>query len=211
MSSVVARRRELAPGRVAGARSRCACARSRSGQRAHAAAVSRSRSEGDEPRFLDPKWSDGRAKNISLDGTAIKGAHGDADDLRRSPEWSDALPRTRRPDRRAVSALRAASSTRARTSYRPQPATGRGHVGARTTRGCTSTHSHRGPIAASASCACSATSIPWRRSRVAGRRAFEPMARRCHAGHSRRCARSGIGAAGGAARHQGADAATTII
>src|SRR5262245_54879230 len=32
--------------------------------------------EPDELRFLDPRWSDGRAKNISLDGTAIKGASG---------------------------------------------------------------------------------------------------------------------------------------
>ena len=33
-----------------------------------------------EARFLDPRWSDGRAKNISLDGAAIKGASGSTDD-----------------------------------------------------------------------------------------------------------------------------------
>ena len=31
-----------------------------------------------ERRFLSPEWSDGRAKNISLDGTRLKGARGSA-------------------------------------------------------------------------------------------------------------------------------------
>ena len=35
----------------------------------------------DEARFLDVRWSDGKAKNISLDGDAIKGAQGSAADL----------------------------------------------------------------------------------------------------------------------------------
>ena len=35
-----------------------------------------------ERRFLDTSWSDGRAKNISLDGDAIRGARGGASDLR---------------------------------------------------------------------------------------------------------------------------------
>ena len=34
-----------------------------------------------ERRFLDARWSDGRAKNISLEGAALKGARGAADDL----------------------------------------------------------------------------------------------------------------------------------
>src|SRR5690349_24807397 len=34
-----------------------------------------------EERFLDERWSDGKAKNISLERDAIKGAHGDARDL----------------------------------------------------------------------------------------------------------------------------------
>ena len=35
----------------------------------------------DEKRFLHESWSDGRAKNISYDGSALKGAQGDASDL----------------------------------------------------------------------------------------------------------------------------------
>ena len=34
-----------------------------------------------ERRFLSPEWSDGRAKNISLDGTRLKGARGSVEDL----------------------------------------------------------------------------------------------------------------------------------
>ncbi len=34
-----------------------------------------------EERFLDPAWSDGRSKNISLRGGALRGARGDAADL----------------------------------------------------------------------------------------------------------------------------------
>ena len=35
----------------------------------------------DESRFLSPQWSDGRAKNISFDGKALKGARSDYDHL----------------------------------------------------------------------------------------------------------------------------------
>src|SRR3954469_11255246 len=35
----------------------------------------------EELRFLSPAWSDGSAKNISLDGTSLKGAAGSPDDL----------------------------------------------------------------------------------------------------------------------------------
>src|SRR5438105_5337206 len=34
-----------------------------------------------ELRFLSPRWSDGRSKNISFDGDALKGARGAAGDL----------------------------------------------------------------------------------------------------------------------------------
>jgi len=79
----------------------------------------------DERRFLDVRWSDGRAKNISLDRGAIKGARGDDADL---------LALTAMVARFAAdaSALIAALFpryapylTRARTSYRPHAAAGR--------------------------------------------------------------------------------------
>ena len=35
----------------------------------------------DERRFLSPRWSDGRSKNISFDGQVLKGARGSADEL----------------------------------------------------------------------------------------------------------------------------------
>ncbi|MEP6678863.1 MAG: Kdo hydroxylase family protein [Betaproteobacteria bacterium] len=78
-----------------------------------------------ETRFLDPRWSDGRAKNISLDGAAIKGALG-------TPAEQTALARM--VARFAASATGVVAAMfpryapyrkRARTSYRPQPATGR--------------------------------------------------------------------------------------
>jgi hypothetical protein len=78
-----------------------------------------------ERRFLSAAWSDGRAKNVSLDGDRLKGAHGAAGDL---------------VDLKAMIARFAADAAdlvvtlfpryapyvkRARTSYRPQPAVGR--------------------------------------------------------------------------------------
>ena len=81
--------------------------------------------EAGETRFIDARWSDGRAKNISLDGASIKGARGAPDDLA-------ALARMIGRFAADASALVAALFpryapylTRARTSYRPQPATGR--------------------------------------------------------------------------------------
>jgi 3-deoxy-D-manno-oct-2-ulosonic acid (Kdo) hydroxylase len=78
-----------------------------------------------EQRFLDIRWSDGRAKNISLDGNAIKGAQGDAADL-------DALAAMIARFAVDASALIAAlfpryapHLKRARTSYRPHGAAGR--------------------------------------------------------------------------------------
>jgi len=83
------------------------------------------RFEPDEVRFLDPRWSDGRAKNISLDGTAIKGASGsDADRaalaqmVARFATSASGLVATLFP--RYAPYLKSA-----RTSYRPQPAAGR--------------------------------------------------------------------------------------
>ena len=62
-----------------------------------------------------------------------------------------------RAGRRALSrAMRRTSSARARATGRTAPRAAPCR-GARTTRGCTSTRFRRGPIAASASCACSAT------------------------------------------------------
>ncbi|HVO89178.1 MAG TPA: Kdo hydroxylase family protein [Casimicrobiaceae bacterium] len=79
----------------------------------------------DERRFLDTRWSDGRAKNISLERDAIKGARGSAEDLaalRRMIERfaadASALVATLFP--RYAPYLK-----RARTSFRPMPATGR--------------------------------------------------------------------------------------
>ncbi|MEO8848627.1 MAG: Kdo hydroxylase family protein [Casimicrobiaceae bacterium] len=78
-----------------------------------------------ESRFLDPRWSDGRAKNISLDRGEIRGssAHGaDRDAMRamvaRFAADASTLVATLFP--RYASHL-----TRARTSFRPQPASGR--------------------------------------------------------------------------------------
>ena len=79
----------------------------------------------EERRFLSPVWSDARAKNISLEGGAIKGARGTAKDL-------DALARM--IERFAACAgdlvtglfpRYAPYVKRARTSFRPQPAVGR--------------------------------------------------------------------------------------
>jgi hypothetical protein len=78
-----------------------------------------------ERRFLDVRWSDGRAKNISLEGDAIRGARGDAADL-------DALRAMIARFAAGASGLvsrlfpaYAAAAQRARTSFRPHPATGR--------------------------------------------------------------------------------------
>jgi hypothetical protein len=83
------------------------------------------RMEAGDARFLDARWSDGRAKNISLSGERIKGARGADGDLaalarmigRYATDASD-LVRSLFP--RYASAL-----ARARTSFRPMPAAGR--------------------------------------------------------------------------------------
>jgi len=79
----------------------------------------------DERRFLSPAWSDARAKNISLEAGALKGARGTAEEL-------DGLARM--IGRFAACAGELVSTLfpryapyvkRARTSFRPQPAVGR--------------------------------------------------------------------------------------
>src|SRR6476661_3899346 len=79
----------------------------------------------DEQRFLSPRWSDGRAKNISFDGGKLKGARGSAEELAalgrmvaRFAAEASALVTTLFP--RYAPHVR-----RARTSFRPQPAVGR--------------------------------------------------------------------------------------
>ena len=79
----------------------------------------------DEARFLSPRWADGRAKNISFDGTALKGAAGAPEDL---AALARMIARFAANAAELVSALfprYAAYVTRARTSFRPQPAVGR--------------------------------------------------------------------------------------
>ena len=79
----------------------------------------------DERRFLDIRWSDGRAKNISVDKDVIKGAVGD-------PSERAALAAVVQRFARQAGGLIAALFPRygphvrqARTSFRPHRATGR--------------------------------------------------------------------------------------
>ena len=78
-----------------------------------------------ERRFLSPDWSDGRAKNISLDGARLKGARGAAADL---AELTAMVSRFAASAAELVVTLfprYAPFVQRARTSFRPQPAVGR--------------------------------------------------------------------------------------
>jgi len=79
----------------------------------------------DEKRFLDVRWSDGRAKNISVDGDTIKGARGDAADL---AALARMIARFAADATALVASLfprYAPHLTRARTSFRPHGAAGR--------------------------------------------------------------------------------------
>ena len=81
--------------------------------------------DADETRFLDVRWSDGKAKNISLDGHAIKGARGSADEL---AALAGMVGRFATDATALVGALfprYAPHLLRARTSYRPFGAAGR--------------------------------------------------------------------------------------
>jgi hypothetical protein len=78
-----------------------------------------------ERRFLSPAWSDGRAKNINLDGTQLKGVVGTAADR---AELASMIARFAADASALVTALfprYAPYVRRARSSYRPQPAVGR--------------------------------------------------------------------------------------
>ncbi len=78
-----------------------------------------------ERRFLSPEWSDGRAKNISLEGARLKGARGSAEDL---AEMTAMVARFAQNAADLVTTLfprYAPYVQRARTSFRPQPAIGR--------------------------------------------------------------------------------------
>ncbi|HEX9276471.1 MAG TPA: Kdo hydroxylase family protein [Casimicrobiaceae bacterium] len=79
----------------------------------------------DERRFLSPAWSNDRAKNISLEGNALKGARGDPESLAALVQM---VARFAERAGELVTALfprYAPYVKRARTSYRPQPAVGR--------------------------------------------------------------------------------------
>ena len=78
-----------------------------------------------ERRFLSPEWSDGRAKNISLDGNRLKGARGSTAEL---AELTAMVARFAASAADLVVTLfprYAPFVQRARTSFRPQPAVGR--------------------------------------------------------------------------------------
>ncbi len=78
-----------------------------------------------ERRFLSPTWSDGRAKNISFDGTRIKGARGTADELAALSEMIARFAASASGLVRALFQRYALYVRSARTSFRPQPAVGR--------------------------------------------------------------------------------------
>ena len=78
-----------------------------------------------ERRFLSPAWSDGRAKNISLDSTRLRGASGTPAER---AELAAMIARFAANAAELVTALfprYAPFVARARTSYRPRPAVGR--------------------------------------------------------------------------------------
>ena len=78
-----------------------------------------------ERRFLDVRWSDGHAKNISLEGDAIKGARGEANEL---GALASMVIRFASQASTLIASLfprYAPHLKRARTSYRPHPASGR--------------------------------------------------------------------------------------
>jgi len=79
----------------------------------------------DERRFLSPRWSDDRAKNISLERDTLKGARGEPRDL---ADLAGMISRFARCAADLVGGLfprYAPYVRRARTSFRPQPAVGR--------------------------------------------------------------------------------------
>ena len=79
----------------------------------------------DELRFLDVRWSDGRAKNISVDDGAIKGATGAPDDLAALARMVGRFAADAGALVAALLPRYAPHLKRARTSYRPHAASGR--------------------------------------------------------------------------------------
>jgi len=79
----------------------------------------------EERRFLDVRWSDGKAKNISVEGGAIRGARGDAADLEALSRMITRFASDATALVRALFPRYAPNLKRARTSYRPHPASGR--------------------------------------------------------------------------------------
>jgi hypothetical protein len=79
----------------------------------------------DETRFLSPAWSDGKAKNISLDGSALKGARGTADERIAIAAMVARFATCAGELVTAVFPRYAAYVKTARTSFRPQAAVGR--------------------------------------------------------------------------------------
>jgi hypothetical protein len=78
-----------------------------------------------ERRFLSPVWSDGRAKNVSLEGARLKGAQGSDSDI---AELAAMVGRFAADAATLVTTLFPRYTPyvkRARTSFRPQPAVGR--------------------------------------------------------------------------------------
>ena len=78
-----------------------------------------------EARFLDVRWSNGKAKNISLEGGAIKGAVGTADELAALARMVGRFAADATALVGALLPRYAPYLTRARTSYRPFGAAGR--------------------------------------------------------------------------------------
>ena len=79
----------------------------------------------DERRFLSPQWSDGSAKNISLEGAALKGARGAPGDLAALLRMIARFAASAADLVTALFPRYAPYVRRARTSFRPQPAVGR--------------------------------------------------------------------------------------
>lgn len=78
-----------------------------------------------ERRFFDVRWSDGRAKNISLERASIKGAKGTREELAALARFVGRYAHDASALIAALFPRYAPYLKRARTSYRPHPATGR--------------------------------------------------------------------------------------
>ena len=79
----------------------------------------------DERRLLSPQWSDGSAKNISLEGAALKGARGAPDELTALLRMIARFAASAADLVTALFPRHAPYVRHARTSFRPQPAVGR--------------------------------------------------------------------------------------